>query len=168
MRRQKVATNKILSQIRKQVGTESLSESCSRDGCQVYMTGVPSPRIVVDVDLASQVHGISGKRCDYILFFTNTTKDTLVIVPVELKSGGINASTASEQLQRGVEFAERFTRIKMDVKSVCHPVLFHGKSIHEKARKALNRAKVRFRGQQLTIKTARCNRPGNLAGVLPG
>lgn len=90
------------------------------------------------------------------------------MVPIELKSGGVNASTASEQLQRGVELAERFTRNKIDVRSVCHPVLFHGKRIHEKARKALNRAKVRFRGRQLTIKTARCGQPRNLANVLAG
>ena len=180
--------NEILSQIRAQVGTESLSGSCSRDGCRVYMTGVPSPRIVVDVDRASQVHEISGKRCDFILFFTSATRDLLVMVPMELKSGGINASTASEQLQRGAvlaeqlqrdaelavqlqrdaELAERFTRNRIAVGSVCHPILFHGKGIHKKARQALNRAKVRFRGRQLTIKTARCGHPGNLANVLAG
>ena len=87
---------------------------------------------------------------------------------MELKSGEINASTASEQLQRGAELAERFTRNRIAVGSVCHPILFHGKRIHEKARKALNRAKVRFRGRQLTIKTARCGQPGNLASVLAG
>ena len=156
----------VFSRIRAQAGTENLSESCSRDGCRVYMTNVPSPRIVVDVDRASQAHGISGKRCDYILFFTSATRDTLVIVPMELKSGGFNASTASEQLQRGTELAERFTRNRIAVGSVCHPILFHGKRIHEKARKALNRAKVQFRGRQLTIKTARCGQPGNLANVL--
>ena len=160
--------NEILSRIRAQVGTESLSGSCSRDGCRVYMTDVPSPRIVVDVDRASQVHEISGKRCDFILFFTSTAKDLLVMVPMELKSGEINASAASEQLQRGAELAERFTRNRIAVGSVCHPILFHGKRIHEKARKALNRAKVQFRGRQLTIKTARCGQPGNLANVLAG
>ena len=163
-----MATNSTLSRIRAQVGTENLSESCSRDGCRVYMTDVPSPRIVVDVDRASQAHEIAGRRCDYILFFISSTCGTLVMVPMELKSGGVNASTASEQLQRGVELAERFTRNKIDVRSVCHPVLFHGKRIHEKARKALNRAKVRFRGRQLTIKTARCGQPRNLANVLAG
>ena len=160
--------NEILSRIRAQVRTESLSRSCSRDGCRVYMTDVPSPRIVVDVDRASQVHEISGKRCDFILFFTSAAKDLLVMVPMELKSGEINASAASEQLQRGAELAERFTRNRIAVGSVCHPILFHGKRIHEKARKALNRAKVRFRGRQLTIKTARCGQPGNLANVLAG
>ena len=163
-----MAKNRTLNRIRAQVGTENLSKSCSRDGCRVYMTDVPFPRIVVDVDRASQAHEIAGKRCDYILFFTTSTCGTLVMVPIELKSGGVNASTASEQLQQGVELAERFMRNKIDVRSVCHPVLFHGERIHERARKALNRAKVRFRGRQLTIKTARCGQPRNLANVLAG
>ena len=163
-----MAKNRTLSRIHAQVGTENLSKSCSRDGCQVYMTDVPSPRIVVDVDRASRTHEIAGKRCDYILFFVNATRNTLVIVPMELKSGGIDASVVSEQLQRGVELAERFTHNRIEVRSICHPILFHGKRIHEKARKALNRAKVRFRGQQLTIKTARCGQPRNLANVLVG
>ena len=166
-----MATNRALIRIREiraRVGRENLSESCSRDGCRVYMTDVPSPRIVVDVDRASRTHEIAGRRCDYILFFTRSACDTLVMVPMELKSGGVDASTASEQLQRGVELAERFSRNRIDVRSVCHPVLFHGKRIHEKARKALNRAKVRFRGRQLTIKTARCGQPRNLANVLAG
>ena len=123
---------------------------------------------MVDVDRASRTHEITGRRCDYILYFTRSDCDTLVMVPIELKSGGVDVSTASKQLQRGVELAERFTRNRIDVRSVCHPVLFHGKRIHEKARKALNRAKVRFRGRQLTIKTARCGQPGNLANVLAG
>ena len=163
-----MATNRTLSRLRAQVGTENLSESCSRDGCRVYMTDVPSLRIVMDVDRASRTHEIAGKRCDYILFFVNATRNTLVIVPMELKSGGIDASAVSEQLQRGVELAERFTHNRIEVRSICHPILFHGKRIHEKARKALNRAKVRFRGQQLTIKTARCGQPRNLANVLVG
>ena len=129
---------------------------------------IRSVRIVVDVDRASRTHEITGRRCDYILYFTRSDCDTLVMVPIELKSGGVDVSTASKQLQRGVELAERFTRNRIDVRSVCHPVLFHGKRIHEKARKALNRAKVRFRGRQLTIKTARCGQPGNLANVLAG
>ena len=163
-----MATNEVLGRIRTQIGTESLGGSCSRDGCRVYMTDVPFPRIVVDVDRASRVHEITGKRCDYILFFLGVAKDILVIVPMELKSGGVDTSAVSEQLQRGAEFAERFTSNRTEMGTVCHPVLFHGKRIHEKARKALNRAKVRFRGRQLTIKTARCGQPRNLANVLAG
>ncbi len=99
-----------------------------------------------------------------VLFFISAAKNTLFAVPMELKSGGVDASEVSAQLQRGAEFAERFAPSAF--RSICHPVLFHGKSIHPKQRKTLNRTKVRFRGRQLTIKTARCNQPRNLARAL--
>ncbi len=128
------------------------------------MEDVPSPRVVVDADRAFPAHGMEGKRCDYVLFFVGGSKDTLFGVPMELKSGTVDASEVSEQLRRGAEFVRRFTT--RGSKSICHPVLFHGKGIHPKQRKTLNRAKVRFRGRELTITTARCNRPRNLSRVL--
>lgn len=155
--------NEVLDKIQSQVGADNLSSSCSRDGCQVSMADVPSRRVVIDADRAFPAHQMEeGKQCDYILFFTN--QDTLFAVPMELKSGGVDASAVSEQLQRGAEFAARF--VPTAFRTICHPVLFHGKSIHPKQRKTLNRAKVLFRGRQLTIKTARCNQPKNLARAL--
>lgn len=156
--------NEVLDKIRTQVGAENLSDSCRRDRCQVSMEEIPSRRVVADADRAFPAHRMEGKRCDYVLFFMSTAKDTLFAVPMELKSGGVDASEVSEQLQRGAEFAGRF--VPKAFKVACHPVLFHGKSIHPKQRKTLNRAKVRFRGRQLTIKTARCNQPRNLARAL--
>lgn len=156
--------NEILDGIRVQVGPRNLSNSCGRDGCRVSMEDVPLNRVVVDAERAFPAHGIEGRRCDYVLFFVGGSKDTLFGVPMELKSGTVDASEVSEQLQRGAEFVHRFsTRVR---KSICYPVLFHGRGIHPKQRKILNRAKVRFRGRKLTITTARCNRPKNLSGVL--
>ena len=130
------------------------------------MTGVPSPRVVVDADRAFPARGARGKRCDYLLFFIAAGADTLVVVPIELKSGAVDASTAAEQLQQGAMFANDVAPDRSE--TVCCPILFHGKSIHPSQRKVLNRAKVLFRGRRLTIKTARCNRPRNLAQVLAG
>lgn len=45
------------------------------------------------------------KRCDYVLFFMNAEDNTLVIAPMELKSGNVGASDAVVQLTWGVEFA---------------------------------------------------------------
>ena len=156
--------NEVLDKIRTQVGAENLSDSCRRDRCQVSMEEIPSRRIVADADRAFPAHRMEGKRCDYVLFFISAAKDTLFAVPMELKSGGVDASEVFEQLQRGAEFADLF--VPKAFRTSCHPVLFHGKSIHPKQRKTLNRAKVLFRGRQLTIKTARCNQPRNLARTL--
>lgn len=88
----------ILSGIRLQVGTVNLSKTCSRDGCLVSMKDVPTSRVLVDADCAFSAHNIEGRRCDYVLFFIGAAEDTLVMVPMELKSGNVDASAASEQL----------------------------------------------------------------------
>ena len=106
-----------------------------------------------------------SKRCDYVLFATNPQGD-LVAAPMELKSGNVDASKAADQLQGGATFAERVAPATSA--TVCCPLLFHGRSIHPKERRALNRLKVEFCGQRVTIKTARCNRPRNLAEALRG
>lgn len=95
--------DEILSGIRSRVGTENLSNTCRKDGCRVSMEDVPTPRIVVDADRAFPAHNVEGKRCDYVLFFIGTAADTLVIVPMELKGGTVDASVTSEQLQCGGE-----------------------------------------------------------------
>ena len=100
--------NEVLDGIRSQVGAENLSDSYIRDGCRVSMEDVPSRRVVADVDRAFPAHRMEGKRCDYVLFFISAAKNTLFAVPMELKSGGVDASEVSAQLQRGAEFAERF------------------------------------------------------------
>ncbi len=156
--------SKVLDQIRSQVGTENLSTSCKRGKCGVFLEDVPSQRVLVDADLAFPAHKIEGQRCDFVLFFISTCQDTLIMVPMELKGGNVDASEASEQLRQGAVFADRFT--PGNFLTSCRPILFHRKRIHPKQRKTLNRAKVLFRGLKLTIKTAYCNQPKNLARAL--
>ena len=89
----------------------------------------------------------------------------LQVAAHEAKPGhGKLAEELRTLIDEAKRFAERFT--KTASRSLCLPVLFHGRSIHPKQHKTLNRAKVRFRGRQLTIKTARCCQPGNLACAL--
>ena len=148
--------SEVLNEIRTRVGEENLSTLRSRSGCGVNMTEAPSPRIVIDADSAFPAHGMVGKRCDYIIFFSDTTKNCLVAVLIELKGGDVKASDVSEQLQEGANFAERFTPEATE--TVCLPRLFH-KGIHRKERQQLQRASVRFRGEVRPIKTAHCGSP---------
>ena len=154
----------VLNKIRAQVDPANLSTSCSRDGCRVHLTDVPSIRVIVDIDKVFPASTTEGKQGDYVLFFMDATKGALVTVPMELKSGDVDASKAYEQLQQAATYAGNLA--KKDPKPICHPILVHGGSIHPKQRKTLNRSKVRFLGRQLTIKTARCGRPRNLALAL--
>lgn len=93
--------NEVLAALRSPINAQYLSNSCSRDGCQVSMEGVPSQRIVIDADKAFSAHGFQDKKCDYVLFFFYDTGQQLVAAPIELKSGHVDASTAADQLQQG-------------------------------------------------------------------
>lgn len=153
----------ILSGLRSGVGAENLTNSCGGEGCRVFMTGVPPARVIVDAHKALPAHGIEGGRCDRVLFVVVGNRNRLVAAPIELKSGAVDISKVSDQLRQGVEFVDRLVA---GVDPRCRPVLVHGNRIHPKELKTLNREKIRFRGQDLTIKTARCGRPKNLASAL--
>ena len=156
--------SEVLDMLRSQAGAASLSNSCSRDGCQVDMTDVPRRRVIIDMDKALSASTTAGKRCDYVLFFMDA-ENRLVTVPLELKSGSVDSiSEVCEQLQQGATYAEDLAEENSE--PICRPTLFHGRGIHKAQRPKLNRVKVRFRGQKLTINTARCGQPGNLARAL--
>ena len=155
--------SRFLTEIRNKVGEDYLSRSCSRDGCRVYMTDVPSSRVVVDLEEVFNKQGRSGRRCDFVLFY-QTPRESLVIAPVELKSGNADTSEAAGQLQAGATYAQEL--VSETSAATVRPLLFHGRGLHPKQRRDLNRAKVRFRGVDLSIKTARCGQRRNLAEAL--
>ena len=152
--------NDILSRIRKSVGRNYVCKSVSRDECGVDPSGLPDQRVIVDADLAFPAHQWSESRCDFIVFFMEVHRDHVVVtVPLELKIGRAEIPHVSEQLQRGADFAAHFA----PANAVCEPILIHGKRVNFRA---LNRTKVLFRNRRITIRTARCNRAGNLARAL--
>ena len=162
--------NELLDCIRKAVREESLCTLRPRAGCRVYMTDVPSPRVVVDVDLAFPAHERKGQQCDYILFFFDAVQN-LVVVPMELKRGSIDLSEAEGQLQGGADFAASLVPMTKDLRTICRPLLFHGGRVHlgkqKKRRKNRHKAvTVRFQGKVFEIKTAHCGETRNLAKAL--
>ena len=164
MSTKEMSWREIFEGVRDKVGDENLNSSCSRDGCQVHLTDIPPQRIIVDLDRAFQGNRIQGSRCDFIIFLFIESRQTIAIIPIELKSGHIGASTVSKQLTAGANFAEKF--VPRSVTFICRPVLFHAKRIHTVEFKKLNSAKVDFHGRSTTISTAHCDRRRNLANVL--
>ena len=164
--------NNILKHIQDKIGAENCSPSCSRDKCVVCLDGITPDRIIADADSNDLDQFFPGKRCDFILFLKNPTAP--LIVPLELKSGRLEPEHVAEQLQAGVDFAQRMLEegmleeciIPQPCHLVCQPILLHGKNLPETLRRKLNQAKIRFRGAQLTIQTAKCGQPGNLAKAL--
>ena len=156
--------SEVLDEIRKRVGKENLTKSCSGGGCDVDMTDVPHPRIVVDIERVFQVNRRSGKRCDRVLFYVDPDSSTLVVVLIELKSGNVDASDVFQQLQGGAKFAAEV--IPQEIGTTCIPVVFHKRSHYAQLPK-LKRNEVRFRRQTFPIRKGKCGRrTKNLASVL--
>lgn len=155
-----------LNEIRRRVGEENLTNSCSGRNCRVDMTDLPDNRVIVDVDIAFEVHAGTGKHCDRILFYEHTAQNSLVVVLIEHKGGTFDsARDIAEQLQGGANFVKSF--IPRGIKTICIPVLFHRGGIHRTQRDQLKRLKVGLTQKQ-PISLGKCGALKNLANVLSG
>lgn len=67
-----MGVKELLTEISKQVNQKCISRNCSGDGCRVYLTGVPSPRVIVNLECEFEQRNINTKRCDYILFYVDS------------------------------------------------------------------------------------------------
>lgn len=157
--------NNILKNIATQIGAIHLianKNALTRKNCRADLTGLPTNKVVVDMDAVFPNGQHEQKQCDYVIFFLNTSEDTCFVIPIELKGGTITGARA--QLQQGANFAARY--VPKGCKTICVPILFH-KGLSTLAHKALQKGKVRFSGKNMTVETKRCGVNRNLASVLP-
>ncbi|RKU07783.1 hypothetical protein C6502_17015 [Candidatus Poribacteria bacterium] len=157
--------NRVLDHIREQVDEENLTNSCSGEGCRVDMTGVPSDRVVIDVEREFDLCNRTEKRCDRLLFFIDTDENYLVAAPIELKSGRAEQSDVVEQLQNSLHFAANIVPRTRTLTTVYRPILFQGRGIKWTNPRGPQELNVNFRGK-LRIRQGRCGRSENLARVL--
>lgn len=155
----------VLGRIRNRVGEKNLfaGNILKRHGCSVKLSDISLEKVVVDLD-AVFPSGREGKRqCECVVFYFDSGAN-FVAVPIEFKSGEVNASVASQQLKQGANYAARF--IPGGTKPVCIPILLHNGSIHKAEVRKLksSRTNVLFRGRKFEINTARCG--ANLADLL--
>ena len=150
-------------EIRRWIGNRNAT-SYTKEGCRVSMANIPSERVVLDVDIVFPTDRANTNQCDFILFYIDATQNSLAGVPMELKSGKVDASEAVAQLQEGARIVDRYT--PKDVEMNLIPVLVHGGSVHRSQRNRLRTSRIRFRGEEFPINTARCGHQGNLAQAL--
>ena len=136
----------------------------SLEGCRVSMANIPTNRIVLDVDLAFPTGRAGINQCDFVLFYIDAAQNNLIGVPMELKRGDVNASEAVAQLQEGARIVDNCTPNDVEVNLIL--VLVHGGSMHRSQRNRLRTSRIRFRGEEFPINTARCGHQGNLAQAL--
>lgn len=132
------------------------------------MNGVPTARIVVNVDREFDVRAPDKKRCDRLLFYfyAETTEHNLVAAPIELKSGKARESEVIEKLENSLEFAASIVPTSTPLKIAYVPVLFHGRGINWTNPKRRKQLSLFFRGRNLQVLIGHCGKAGNLAQVL--
>ncbi len=158
--------NRVLDEIREQVGTENLINSCSGDGCRVDMTGIPSEQVVIDVEREFDSRNRTEKRCDRLLFFIDTDDNNLVAAPIELKSGKAEQSEVTEKLQNSLRFTASIVPRALALITVYRPILFEGRGIKWINPKGTKQLNVNFRGNKLRIRVGRCGKDENLVRAL--
>ena len=156
--------NRVLDHIRAQVDEENLIDSCSGEGCRVAMTGVPSDRVVIDVEGEFDSRNMTEKRCDRLLFYIDA--NNLVAAPIELKSGKAEQSEVTEKLQNSLQFAANIIPRTRVLTTVYRPILFHGRGIKWINPRGTKQLNVNFRGSNRRIRVGRCGRSDNLASAL--
>ena len=156
--------NRVLDEIREQVGTESLINSCSGEGCRVDMIGIPSERVVIHVEREFDSRNMTEKRCDRLLFFIDSVENNLVAAPIELKSGKAEQSEVTEKLQNSLHFAANIA--PRTLTTAYRPILFEGRGIKWINPRGTKQLNVNFRGSKLRIRVGRCGKSENLARAL--
>ena len=153
-----------LEEVRQWVGDRKATTSYTKEGCRVSMANIPTNRIVLDVDLAFPTGRTRANQCDFVLFYIDSNRNSLFGVPMELKSGDVDASQVVAQLQEGARIVDRCTPNDIEMDLVL--VLVHGGGIHRSQRNRLRTSRIRFRGAEFPINTTRCSHQGNLAQAL--
>ena len=146
----------LVETVRKQVEKDCVkNKGLRREGCSVSLKDAPKPHLTIDFDRPGSPLGQRQIRCDY-LFVADDTDKSGWVVPLELKSGMIKASTVVKQLNAGARVAERFVPQQKSVNF--RPVLASGGGIHKAERKVLKaeRSKVQFHGTAEHIRLIKC------------
>ena len=118
------------------VSSDSLTNSCSGEGCTVHLDDIPTERVIINIEKEFDARGESGKRCDQMLFYGN--KNTFLAVPIELKGRGKgDESQVLEQLKSGLEFA---ATLVSDLKEAVYvPIVFTKSGIKSRNPRQQNR-----------------------------
>ena len=135
----------------------AITSSCLKKGCKLTLEGIPQSSLtIIDADEYRRTHGHADRICDYLLFFTNERK--LYVIPVEMKSGKVDAGTAVAQLQRGADVCDEILREfpPSPCPSELLPILLYGGGIRSMELKVLRRSRISFRGEEYPITYERC------------
>lgn len=143
----------ILDAVLSKIPEKCRAKQCKEAQCSLKLNNLPKPCVLINMDCKELEHS-TGNRCDY-LFISNKERQCMV-VPIELKSGGLDASQVIKQLQAGSNFAASIMPQNVRVQFI--PIAAHGGRSHPHELKKLRQQRIRFRQIQAQIKLTRCGR----------
>ena len=144
----------VLAGIDAKVDSRCLTAVLNKQGCEVDAEGSPAPRRVIDMDHPNAPVGRAQEKCDYLLLADESSPRRLLVVPLELKSTGLNPASVQSQLQAGAQAAERIVAGISPIRFV--PVAVHGRKIRRRTFRELLAKRIQFRSGEYQIKTMNC------------
>lgn len=149
----------MMESVRRKVDTRCLRKQCKAGKCSISLKGVSRQYVLIHMDSPSSPPSQHETRCDYLFIGDlDDTNGSPWTVPIELKSGGINASDVAKQLQAGADVADQI--IPHNANTNFTPVVASGRLSKIEQRRQRNTSnKVRFRGRSEIIQRIRCGDP---------
>lgn len=144
----------LVDEVRGQLSSKCITNRIGKRRCSLNLDRVPTNRLIVDLDKQGAPIGLHEQRCDY-LFFAEAVSENDWVAPIELKSGGFNATKVEGQLRSGARAIESLVPRQMRVRLV--PIV--AGTCRKAERQRLRLRKVIFRGTATRIKLRPCNSP---------
>ena len=147
----------MLERIDERGDSRCMTSTMNKQGCSVRTNDAPTPFRVIDLDHSAAPVKPRARKCDYLFLAADTDRPGLLVVPLELKSTGLNPAGVESQLEAGAGVAEQIVRGISPVRFV--PVAVHGGRVHRRAHRELKKKRVSFRGISNSIVTMPCGTP---------
>lgn len=147
---------KWISRIAQKVSNECLSQQCDKDGCSLKTDRLPPDRLIIDLDCCDAERHHDKNRCDYLIVAEAEDSKSHWVLPVELKSGGFQASSVVKQIQAGVRQARVLVPVRDSI--VLVPILAHRrkKRMHKNDVKLLRATEITLFGKKNKITLVEC------------
>lgn len=129
----------------------AVADSCSKRECSLSFESLSHRPTVIDADKYSVLTDHRGPICDYFVF---PVHPEILVLVVEMKTGGFDARHAVRQLVAGAKVVETMTQGRK-VASFW-PLLLSEAVGHPSKVKVLGRSKVSFRGRNYPVTRKRC------------
>ena len=145
-----------LERVDQEVAPDCLACACGKHGCDVELGDAPRPFRLIDLDHADSPARPRATRCDYLFIAEGHGDTRLYVVPMELKSSGLNIGKVLSQLEAGARIADRIVHHAPSTRFV--PVAVHGRPLPRKKIKDLFKSEnsVPFRNDRYLVQLIRC------------